>query len=216
MVTASPSSSVRCWSCHADTHGQPFCPSCAKIAQRPAGATHFDLFGLRPSVELDLAPLEKQYRELSLKLHPDRFAQADARERRLSLEWTTALNDAFRTLKDPVRRAIYLIKLHGVDLEREDAGAHRHIPLEFLEEIMALREELHEAGLAKAQTMAVDVEKKKKAALADAQVALRRLVSPETDEVEATALQIATHALARVRYFQRFLEEVSAREEEAL
>ena len=62
------------------------------------------------------------YRELSLQLHPDRFAQADAQERRLSLEQTTALNEAYKTLKDPVRRAFYLLKLHGVDLDREDAG----------------------------------------------------------------------------------------------
>ncbi len=71
--------------------------------------THFDVFGLRRSYDVDVPALEKQYRELSLQLHPDRVGQADARERLKALEGTTALNEAFKTLKDPVRRAFYLL-----------------------------------------------------------------------------------------------------------
>ena len=74
------------------------------------------------------------------------------------MEQTTALNEAYKTLKDPVRRAFYLLKLHGVDLDREDAGAQKDMPLEFLEEVMELREALDEAIAAKdlprAQAMA--------------------------------------------------------------
>lgn len=208
---------MSCWNCQADTQGKLFCPACGKIAQPPRGATYFDIFGLPPRPRLDEKMLEVSFRELSLKLHPDRFAQAGPKERLLSLEQTTTLNDAFRTLKDPVKRAFYLLKLQGIDLDREDAGAQKHpstglrtgVPLEFLEEVMELREALDALGekkdLAGAQKMAKDVGARRQAALAQAFDAL--------DAGEATK---ASHQLAKVRYFARFLEEVEAMEEEAL
>lgn len=208
---------MKCWNCEKDTGGRPFCPACGKIAARPAGATHFDMFGLPPSYDVDVPSLEKQFRDLSLQLHPDRFAQAEARERRLSLEQTTALNEAYKTLKDPIRRAFYLLKLNGVDLDREDAGAQKDMPLEFLEEVMELREALDGAmeakDLTRAQAMAVDVAARQKQALAEATEQLRSLKGPAAD---AGAVKKASHALGRVRYFTRFLEQVEAFEEEML
>jgi DNA-binding NtrC family response regulator len=68
--------------------------------------------------QVDTGILEKRFRELSLQLHPDRFAHADARERRMSLEQSSALNQAYRTLRDPERRAFSLLQQEGVDLER--------------------------------------------------------------------------------------------------
>ena len=212
---------MKCWNCHSDTGGRPFCPGCGKIAARPPEATHFDVFGLPRAHALDLPALEKGYRELSLKLHPDRFAQAEARERRLSLEQTTALNEAYKTLKDPVRRAFYLLKLHGVDLDRDDASAQKNMPLEFLEEVMALREALDEAmetkDLARGQAMAGDVAARRQQALSQAVEALSALqVAAPGGEEAARALTKASHGLGRVRYFTRFLEQVEAFEEEAL
>lgn len=208
---------MKCWNCEKETSGRPFCPSCGKIAARPPGATHFDVFGLSASYDVDIPALEKRFRDLSLQLHPDRFAQADARERRLSLEQTTALNEAYRTLKDPSRRAFYLLKLHGVDLDREDAGAQRDMPLDFLEEVMELREELegamHTKDLTRAQAMAVDVTARQREALHEAADALRAL---QDGEDESMLVKKASHALGRVRYFTRFLEQVEAFEEEML
>ena len=173
---------------------------------------YFDIFGIPPSVDLDPAALEQQFRELSLKLHPDRWAHAPAKERLVALEKSTSLNEAFRTLKDPVRRAFYLLKQRGVDLDREDAGAQKDLPLEFLEEVMSLREALgglREAGdLAGAQKMAKAVAAQRQGALDEAFSALR------SEGTEAT--RKASHALGRVRYFTRFLEEVERMEEEAL
>jgi molecular chaperone HscB len=208
---------VKCWNCEKDTAGRPFCPACGKIAARPPGATHFDVFGLPRAYAVDVPALEKQYRELSLQLHPDKFAQAQARERRLSLEQTTALNEALKTLKDPTKRAFYLLKLHGVDLEREDAGAQKDMPLEFLEEVMELREALDEAmaskNLERAQKMAADVEGRRKAAHQEAVDTLRTL---EQGVPVESSVKKASHALGRVRYFTRFLEQVEAFEEEML
>ncbi|QSQ14376.1 Fe-S protein assembly co-chaperone HscB [Myxococcus landrumensis] len=182
--------------------------------------THFDVFGLARRYDVDVPALEKQYRELSLQLHPDRVAQADAKERLKALEGTTALNEAFKTLKDPVRRAFYLLKLHGVDLEREDAGAQKDMPLEFLEEVMELREALDAAmekkDLARVQAMGTRVEGRRKAALDEAAGTLRALEGGGTGEDAQGQVRKASHALGRVRYFTRFLEQVEAFEEESL
>ena len=209
---------MKCWNCEQETSGRPFCPQCGKITPRSPGATLFDVFSLSPAYDVDIPALEKQFRELSLRLHPDRFAQADARERRLSLEQSTALNEAYKTLKDPTRRAFYLLKLHGVDLDREDAGAQRDMPMEFLEEVMELREELEGAMSAKdvtrAQAMAVDVTARQREALHEAADALRALQQDSAGEQEL--VKKASHAMGRVRYFTRFLEQVEEFEEEAV
>ncbi|WP_171410242.1 MULTISPECIES: Fe-S protein assembly co-chaperone HscB [Myxococcus] len=180
--------------------------------------THFDVFGLKRAYDVDVPALEKQYRELSLQLHPDRVAQASARERLQALEGTTALNEAFKTLKDPVRRAFYLLKLHGIDLDREDAGAQKDMPLAFLEEVMDLRESLDTAmakkDLGRARAMADDVEARKKAALAEAAESLRTLEADAPGAGGQELVRKASHALGRVRYFTRFLEQVDAFEEE--
>jgi molecular chaperone HscB len=207
---------VKCWSCQTETPKRLFCRSCGKVLPASADTNHFELFGLPIRYEVDVKALEKLYRELSLKVHPDRFASAEPHERRFSLEQTTALNDAYKTLKDPSRRAFYLLKLYGIDLDREDAGTQKDMPAIFLEEIMELREELHDAvqakDLKKAQYMAAEVERRRFAALGDA-ASLFKILESQRDDA---ALKKASHALGRVRYFSRFLEEVDAMEEEAL
>ncbi len=171
--------------------------------------THFDVFGLAPSVDLDLRALEQQVRDLSMRFHPDRVAQGDARERRIALEKTTAVNDAFKVLKDPVKRAFYVLKLKGVDLENESSAAQAKMPMAFLEEVMERREKLEGAlrrkDVAAAKAMALEVSGLKDAAFATALTALK------TDDVNTAA-----HQLGRVKYFTRFLEEVEAFEEEHL
>ncbi len=177
--------------------------------------THFEVFQLPPRYELDGADLDRRYRELSLKLHPDR-AKSDA-ERRSALLQSTALNDAYKVLRDPVKRAFYLLKLHGVDLEREDAEAQKDMPLDFLEEVLELREELAEAGRkkdwAKVRKMANDVSARQKQALDEA---VRQLASLAQDPKNDAARKSAAHQLGRVRYFTRFLEEAERLEEEGL
>jgi molecular chaperone HscB len=206
---------VSCWNCHAHTQGEPFCPSCGKIQPRPPGATLFSVFGLPPSTEIPLPALEKRFRSLALKLHPDRVTGQDGRERRLSLEQTTALNEAYKTLKDPVRRSYYLLKLQGVSLEEEGKGQGAPaMPMEFLEEVMVLREKLESlrGKPEEIRAMADGVRGRQAAALDKAQRALgQRLAHPDDGE----ALKEAGTQLSYVRYFTRFLEEVERMEEEA-
>lgn len=171
--------------------------------------THFELFNLAPSVDLDVKALEDLHRKLSLEAHPDRLTGADAHARRLAAEKSASLNEAIKVLKDPVRRAFYLLELKGVKLDTEQAAAKLKMPLAFLEEIMEHREALEavkaQRSLERAHAMAKDIRALRDTALAQAQDALRK------DDVPAASL-----ALGRVRYYSRFLEEVDAFEEELM
>jgi molecular chaperone HscB len=98
----------------------------------------FELFGIPESFDVDLGRLAILYRELQAQLHPDRHATAAEAQRRLSVQMTAQLNEAYQTLKDPLRRARYLLQLRGV----EDSETDTRMDPEFLMEQMALREAL--------------------------------------------------------------------------
>lgn len=108
--------------------------------------SHFELFGLAPAYGLETEALERSYREIQSRVHPDRFAHAGDAERRASLQWTTRVNEAYRALKDPVQRAKHLLELHGIDVAFETNTA---MPAEFLMQQMELREALESATAAK-------------------------------------------------------------------
>jgi molecular chaperone HscB len=105
-------------------------------------SSHFELFGLAPAFSLDLTRLDAAYRDIQARVHPDRFAQAGDAERRASMQMATQVNEAYRTLKSPVRRAQYLLQLQGVDTAFETDTA---MPKDFLMQQMELREQLEEA-----------------------------------------------------------------------
>ena len=119
----------------------------AGAAKALTSSSHFELFGLPPVFSLDQEMLDKAYRDIQSQVHPDRFAHAGDAERRASLQWTTRVNEAFQTLKNPVSRARHLLELQGVDVAFETNTA---MPTEFLMQQMELREQLEEARDAKA------------------------------------------------------------------
>ncbi|MFZ0393671.1 MAG: Fe-S protein assembly co-chaperone HscB [Terracidiphilus sp.] len=149
---------VACWSC-AVAHNEStlFCPHCSKI-QPPTGESYFSVLGLKPHLNLDLAALETEFHRLSRRLHPDRFARASEHEKEWSLADTALLNDAYRTLKDPIRRTEYLLKLHGAEIGEEHAGKNRRphemgasrAPADLLEEVFELNMQLEEMRMARA------------------------------------------------------------------
>ncbi|MDR3752880.1 MAG: Fe-S protein assembly co-chaperone HscB [Terracidiphilus sp.] len=107
---------VACWSCSvAHNESTLFCPDCSKI-QPPSSGDFFSVFGLEHRLNIDLAALEQEFHRLSRRLHPDRFARASENEKDWSLADTALLNDAYRTLKDPLRRTEYLLKLEGAEM----------------------------------------------------------------------------------------------------
>jgi molecular chaperone HscB len=155
---------VACWSCSvAHNDSTLFCPHCSKIQPAAAG-DFFRVFGLERGFEIDLAALEQEFHRLSRKVHPDRFARASETERELSLADTALLNDAYRTLKDPLHRTEYLLKLEGAEIGEEfagkDSGEARkgqrkgqkdpsRVPADLLEEVFELNMQLEEMRMAR-------------------------------------------------------------------
>lgn len=103
---------------------------------------HFDLFALPVSFELDTPALERAYRDLQREVHPDRFAAASDAEKRLAAQWATRANEGYQTLKSPLKRGRYFLRINGIDTEEESNTA---MPLEFLEQQMAWREAVVDA-----------------------------------------------------------------------
>jgi len=98
---------------------------------------HFELLGLAPAFRIDVTELDRAYRQLQTEVHPDRFAGGSDTERRLALQSSAHVNEAYRALKNPVRRAQYLLRLHGIDAVSETDTA---LPIEFLERQLERRE----------------------------------------------------------------------------
>ena len=96
-------------------------------------ADHFSLFNLPRTFRLDASLLDQRYREIQAQVHPDKFAHAGAAEQRLSLQWAMRVNEAYQTLKRPLLRAQYLLKLAGNEIDAENNTA---MPSEFLMEQM--------------------------------------------------------------------------------
>jgi len=103
---------------------------------------YFELFGLAPAFRMDGAALDRAYRALQTEVHPDRFAADGDAQRRLALQSSARVNEAYRALKDPVRRAQYVLRLHDIDAVGETDTA---LPLEFLERQLERREQAAEA-----------------------------------------------------------------------
>jgi len=102
---------------------------------------HFELFGLPVAFDVDAHQLAERYRELQRASHPDRYANASDRERRLSVQHAAQVNEAFQTLKSSLRRARYLLQLKGIEFDDEK---ETHLDPAFLMEQMELREALAE------------------------------------------------------------------------
>jgi molecular chaperone HscB len=146
---------VACWSCSvAHNDAELFCPHCSKI-QPPPGGDYFEVFGLSRAFRLDIGALEQEFHRLSRKVHPDRFARAGEIERQWSLADTALLNDAYRTLKDPLLRTEYLLKIEGAEIGEEHAGKNRdgdsdpsRVPPDLLDEVFELNMQLEEMRMA--------------------------------------------------------------------
>lgn len=148
-----PEGSHSCWSCGAmrDAH---FCGSCGKV-QPPVPVDYFTFFGLSPKLNLDVQALEKDFYELSRKLHPDVNARGGNQEQEWSVEQSSMLNDAYRTLRDPIKRTVYLLHLEGIVLEEQSKSATERarstgevkkqvVPPDLLEEVFELNMQLEE------------------------------------------------------------------------
>ena len=164
----------------------------------------FATLGIARRFEVDLSVVEKVHRELSRALHPDRYIGASASERRAALEKAVEVNEAWRTVRDPLRRAEALLALSGAGVEE---GREPQPHPDFLLEMLERREELADARQAR------DLD------------AVRRLatsVASRAQEVErslgagfaAGETRTLVPLLGQLRFFRRFLDEVGAIEDE--
>src|SRR5204862_8048798 len=120
-----------------------FCPQCTKILTLGRHGDYFAFLGVPRKLNLDLSDLEQKFRTLSRQFHPDYFYNATPAERRASLERSSYLNDAYRTLRDPIARLQYLLQIEGL-AAAGPAEATKQVPPALLEEVFALNEELDE------------------------------------------------------------------------
>jgi molecular chaperone HscB len=129
-----------------------FCPQCSQILTIGRHGDYFAFLGVPRKLNIDASDLEQRFRTLSRQFHPDFFYNATPAERRASLERSSYLNDAYRTLKNPIARVEYLLGLEGFSArgpgeDVEDVGHRDHaakVPAKLLEEVFALNEELDE------------------------------------------------------------------------
>ncbi|MGE0423000.1 MAG: Fe-S protein assembly co-chaperone HscB [Reyranellaceae bacterium] len=187
-----------CWSCGKPFDaGAPFCGACQAV-QPPGQMDHFARLGLERGFAVDSAALDRAYFALQRRLHPDRFARKPARERAISQQQAAALNEAYETLKHPIRRARYLAQQIGVDLPGD--GRTIDDP-ELLVEAMEAREALSEAETAAAvEALEREARDQREAAIAALPVLF--------DKADHPGIR---RALLRLAYLDKFVEEARSR-----
>ena len=188
-----------CWSCKGPVTAQAlFCHTCG-AAQPPAQLDHFRRLGLEPDFDVDVDIVEKRYLGFQRAIHPDRFATKPAKERAFAERQAVALNEAYETLKDPLRRAAYLLRLNGIDAAVSKDETVRDPDL--LMEAMEAREALMDAN-------SIDkVEKLQAKAGADAIAILSDL----SKAFASDDLKAANHLTTRLKYLRKYLEETRTR-----
>lgn len=201
-----------CWSCEREGGAGPLCAACGAILPADEKQDRFAALGVPRKFSIALDEAEGNFKKLSRQVHPDRFATADPRARKAALSRTVQLNEAWRTLKDPMRRAEYLLELAGFGLKGDDRkrpsedAATREVtaPPALLMEILELREELAAAlragDSAKVHAMAEAMRARRADTLAALAAAL--------DDPGSAHLEEAARLMVGLRYYQRFLDEV--------
>ncbi len=135
-------SKTTCVYCNAQSSDPHLCSECGRV-QPVADADYFSFLGLSRRLKIDNAELEKTFYSLSRRLHPDYFMNASEQERQSSIDRSSLLNDAYRALRNPVKRAQYLLSLEGYK------EAEKKAPSELLEEVFELNMQIEEMRMAK-------------------------------------------------------------------
>jgi molecular chaperone HscB len=162
---------------------------------------HFELFGLPERFRLDTQALDEAYRRLQSQVHPDRFAHGTDADKRVALQTSARVNEAYRALREPVARAEYLLGLHGVDPRDE---TDTRLPGEFLERQLERREEAADAAEARdARTLAAVLD----GVRADARALEERLYVELDDRHAYSAARMPVREL---RFLHKLAEDLSA------
>ncbi len=161
----------------------------------------FQLFGLPEHYRIDRAELSQRYRLLQSEVHPDRFADRPEPERRLSMQWTTQINEAYQTLGNPVQRGRYLLRQHGVDTQEETNTA---MPADFLMQQMEWREAVAEARQARDAITLEQLE----ARLQHEMRELEAQLAAKRDDL--ADYQAAAGDVRKLRFMEKLAEEIAS------
>jgi molecular chaperone HscB len=162
---------------------------------------HFKLFGLPARFALDAGALDDAYKRVQSQVHPDRFAAASAAERRVAMQWAARANEAFQTLRSPLKRAAYLCELGGVPI---DAESNTAMPAAFLAQQLQWREERDEVRDSgdprRLQALAQEVDAARAKALQD----LETVLDTHRDTAVAAAL------VRQLMFIEKMRDELNA------
>jgi molecular chaperone HscB len=168
---------------------------------------YFDVFGLDRSLVIDESSLQRKFYELSRQYHPDRFAVRPAAEQQLALDFTAFLNDAYRTLRDPVKRAEYLLQHEGFDIGEQRSN---NVPPELLEEVFELNMMLEElrSGDESARPQLEEAKGNFTRMLERVDCDLRNQFEFYDSDKDRSALVVIRSVLNRRRYIENLLQSV--------
>jgi len=168
---------------------------------------YYELLGVSRGLNLSLDALQQRYYELSRQLHPDRFMQKPEAERQRALDMSSALNDAYRTLKDPIKRANYLLALEGFDIGEQRS---KDVPPELLEEVFDLNMALEEmrGGDDSVRPRLEQAEKDFEGMLGESDQQLAALFANYDAAQSREVLSQIRNALNRRKYIQNLVSEV--------
>jgi len=171
---------------------------------------HFELFALPVNFEIDLSSLSARYQDLQRSAHPDKFTNATDRERRISMQQASMINEAYQALKDPLKRAQYILSLNNIDTNSE---SNTVMDTEFLMQQMELREALDDImgasdPLAELEKFSADIEAQICDLISQCQVCFSENTKDSLKKAEALTLQL--------QFLYRLREEADDREEALL
>ncbi|XP_043834301.1 iron-sulfur cluster co-chaperone protein HscB [Dromiciops gliroides] len=198
-AASAPRSAPSCWNCGGQ--GAPaggdrlFCPACRALQPPSPEPDFFRLMDCAPSFTVDVRNLQRRYQELQRLVHPDNFSQKSQTERDFSEQHSTLVNEAYKTLRTPMSRGLYLLKLRGLEISE---GTDTNVDMQFLGEIMEVNEKL-EGAESQAETREIE------ALVKDKQKELTEDVSQAFEQGD---LQKAKELLGKMKYFVNLEEKV--------
>jgi len=174
------------------------------------GQNYFELFALPVNFDIDMASLSARYQDLQRSIHPDNFTNTTDREKRLSMQQASMINEAYQSLKDPLKRAQYLLGLNGIDVNSE---SNTVMDTSFLMQQMELREALDDImdaadPLAALEVFSKDIETRIKDSISQLQEHFKESAADSLKQAEALSLQL--------QFLYRLREEAEDREEALL
>ncbi len=205
MNTTLRSFPIKCATCESLAQAPVACAECHSLLEHVSGADYFELFGLERSFDIAPADIQRKFLAIARNIHPDAFVSADAATQSVVLHLSSAVNKAYETLRDPVRRAEYILEVSG----GKSAADDKRVAPELLAEVMMLREEIEElrAGGNTAAIAAIrpDIARKKDATLHKIADLCRRI----TADADASVHDDLRLQLNSIKYFDNLLAQLA-------